>query len=310
MLASLIPFFLVARVEVDESMWKHGPEYVFDVKMNITSTPMDYEGAQISNYTMMNLFCRPRGPDGLNCRLANCRKQSMDVTNDNEIEITEAEAKHLCSEDPFEIKFNDHGVEYLVVDEGVHVENLNELKLLVERFNIGADLNGVPDGTFEIVENTTIGQCVVIVGINHFPSKGGISKTKNYRYELESLPHLNKVPGEAIVIQKSTNLNNCSCYAPFYFGSYGGVVVESDLHSSLESSSSRLFVSDVQFVSSMTRIGTLGSDKLKNLLAISQYVSLSLRDIRAAKRALADISAAAETTILANSDVDRIFTMK
>ncbi|XP_076235826.1 uncharacterized protein LOC143180172 [Calliopsis andreniformis] len=311
MLASLIPFFLVARVTVDNSVWKHGPEYIFDVKMNITSTPLSHDGVQRSNYTIMNLFCRPKGSDELNCHLNNCRRQSMDVTNDNEIDIPEEEIKHLCSEEPFEIKFNEHGVEHLVVHEKIRVDNLNDLKLLAERLSIGADLNGVPDGTFETMENTTVGQCVVSMGINHFPSKGLMDKMRSYRYELESLPQLNKVPGEAIVIQKMTNLNNCTYYASFYFGSYGhNVVVESALNSHLESSSSHIFVSDVQFVSSMTRVGTLGSDKMNNLKAMSQYISLTLRDIRAAKRELAEIPTASRTAILANSDVDRIFTGK
>ncbi|CAK9804255.1 hypothetical protein ANTQUA_LOCUS3992 [Anthophora quadrimaculata] len=281
MLASLIPFFLVARVAVDENVWKHGPEYAFDVEMNITSTPMNHDGVQRSNYTAMNLFCRPAASDGLSCHLGNARRQSIDMTNDNKIDISEEEMESLYSEEPFEIRFNEY------------------------------DLNGVPDGTFDIMENTTIGQCSVSVAINHYPSKRMMNKIKNNRYELESLPQLNKVPSETIVIQKTINLNNCSSYASFYFGSYGdNVVIEPNLNSHLDSSTSRIFVSDYQFVSTMTRLGTIGLDEKKNLTAISQYVSLSLRDIRAAKRELDKIPDASSTTILANSDLIKIFPMK
>ncbi|XP_017759769.1 PREDICTED: uncharacterized protein LOC108550537 isoform X1 [Eufriesea mexicana] len=310
MLASLIPFFLVAQVTVDESVWKHGPEYVFDVEMNITSSPLNHDGVQRSNYTVMNLFCRPTGSDGLNCHMGNVRRQSVDITNDNKIDIPEEELKQLYPEEPFEIKFNEFGVDYLIVNNQLKVDHLNDIKLIAERFNIGADLNGVPDGTFEILENTTIGQCNVTVGINHYPSKRMMNKIKSNRYELESLPQLNKVPSETIVIQKTTNLNNCSHYAPFYFGSYGAnIVVEPDLKSHLESSTSRIFVSDYQFVSSLTRIGTMGSDEKKNLSAISQYISLSFRDVRAAKRETAEIPEASTTSIMANSMVNRIFSM-
>lgn len=226
--------FAVAQVAVDESVWKHGPEYVFDVEMNITSTPMNHDGVQRFNHTAMNLFCRPKGPDGLSCHLANTRRHSVDLTNDNRMDVSEEEMRQLISSEPFEIKFNEHGVDYLIVNDRIQVEFLNDVKLISERFNIGVDLNGVPDGTFDILENTTIGQCAVTVGVNHYPSKRMMNKIKNNRYELESLPQLNKVPSETIVIQKTTNLNNCSYYASFYFGSYGAkIVVEPDLHSHL-----------------------------------------------------------------------------
>lgn len=228
--------FSVARVTVDENVWKYGPEYVFDVEMNVTSTPMNHDGVQTSNYTVMNLFCRPTGLDGLFCHLGNVRRQSIDITNDNKIDIPEEQSRHLMSEEPFEIKFSEYGIDYLTVNDQVEVEHLNNIKLIAERFNIGVDLNGVPDGTFHITENTTIGECGVTVAINHYPSKRMMNKIKNNRYELESLPRLNKVPSETILIQKTTNLNNCSYYASFYFGSYGAnIVVEADLDSHLVS---------------------------------------------------------------------------
>ncbi|XP_033352008.1 uncharacterized protein LOC117234675 [Bombus vosnesenskii] len=307
MLVSLIPFFLVVRVTVDESVWKYGPEYVFDVEMNVTSTPMNHDGVQTSNYTVMNLFCRPTDPDGLFCHLGNVRRQSIDITNDNKIDIPEEQSRHLMSEEPFEIRFSENGIDYLTVNDQVEVEHLNNIKLIAERFNIGVNLNGVPDGTFHITENTTIGECGVTVAINHYPSKRMMNKIKNDRYDLQSLPRLNKVPSETILIQKTTNLNNCSYYASFYFGSYGAnIVVEADLDSHLESSTTRVFVSDYQFVSSITRMGTLGTEK-KKLSAMMQYVSLSLKDIRAAKRELFEIPNSSITTIVANSETKRIF---
>lgn len=59
----------------------------------------------------------------------------------------------------------------------------------------------------------------------------------------------------------------------------------------------------------MTRMGTLGTEK-KKLSAMTQYVSLSLRDIRAAKRELIEIPNSSITTIVANSETKRIFPMK
>ena len=233
----------MARVTIDESVWKYGPEYVFDVEMNVTSTPMNHDGVQTSNYTVMNLFCRPTGSDRLYCHLGNVRRQSIDITNDNKIDIPEEQSRHLMSEEPFEIKFSESGIDHLTVNDQVEVEHLNNFKLIAERLNIGVDLNGVPDGTFHVTENTTIGECDVTVTINHYPSKRMMNKIKNNRYELESLARLNKVPSETILIQKTTNLNNCSYYASFYFGSYGAnIVVEADLDSHLVSD----FIHDIR----------------------------------------------------------------
>lgn len=56
-------------------------------------------------------------------------------------------------------------------------------------------------------------------------------------------------------------------------------------------------------------MGTLGTEK-KKLSAMTQYVSLSLKDIRAAKRELFEIPNSSITTIVANSETKRIFPMK
>lgn len=310
MLASLIPFFLVARVAVEDTVWKHGPEFVFDVEFNFTSIPMSRDAVKKSNYTVMNLYCRPKGEYSLNCRIGNCRGQSMDLTNDNQLDMSEEIYQRFCDADPFEVKFNERGIEHLIVHEKLPVYVLNDLKLIAECLNIGVDLNGIPDGTFDVPQNTTIGRCNVHVGINHYPSKGPVNKLRNHRYELQPLPQLNKVPGEAIAIQKTINLNNCTSYASFYFGSYGNNVVEPDLHSHLESSTSRIFISDVRLVSSLTRTGTLGSDNMNNLVAISEYLSVTLREIRAAKRELLDIPDASKTSIEMNANVNKIYKME
>ncbi|XP_076175557.1 uncharacterized protein LOC143150888 [Ptiloglossa arizonensis] len=301
MIALLIPFFTATLF--DETQWHYGPEFVFDVESNLTTIPLHHDGVHSINYMVMNLFCRPQPPNRLYCHVDNCKQQNTDLTNDNRVDVTENEKNYLCYEGPFEIHFNEYGAEYLVVSERIATANLNDLKLIAERFSIGADLNGLPDGNFDTSENTTIGRCAVNIGINHIPSKETKNKMKRYRYELESLPRLNKVPGESLIIQKTINLNNCSHYAPFYFGTYGkNVVVEPDLNSHLESSSSRIYVSDFQFVSSMSRHGTMGSDKMKNLVVINQYISLSLRDIRPAKQELVSkILVPTKTSIEANS---------
>ncbi|XP_031835771.1 uncharacterized protein LOC116428351 isoform X1 [Nomia melanderi] len=314
MLVSFIPFFLVAHVAVDETVWKLGPEFVFDVEMNFTSIPMDHhlQTVKKSNYTVMNLYCRPKRDDtlALSCRMANCRGQSIDLTNDNQLEMSEETYKRFCDAEPFEIKYNEHGIDHLIVNERMRVYTLNDIKLIAERLNIGVDLNGIPDGTFDVPQNTTIGRCNVHVGLHHYPTKRVLNNVEKYRYELKALPPLNKVPGEVLLIQKTTNLNNCSRYAAFYFGSYGNSLVEPDLHSHLESSTSRIFISDFQFASTLSRTGTLGSDRMNNLVAISEYVSVTLREIRAAKRELPDITEASRTDIEVNANVNRINAMK
>ncbi|XP_076641431.1 uncharacterized protein LOC143352645 isoform X2 [Halictus rubicundus] len=272
---------------------------------------MSRDAVHKSNYTVMNLYCRPKGDNSLICRLGNCRGQSMDLTNENQLDMSEEIYQRFCDADPFEVKFNERGIEHLVVHENLHVSVLNDLKLIAECLNIGVDLNGIPDGTFNVQQNTTIGRCNLNVGINHYPSKGPVNKMRNHRYKLEPLRQLNKVAEEAIVIQKTTNLSDCTRYASFYFGSYGNTVVEPDLRSHLESTISRIFISDVRFVSSLTRSGTLGSDNTNDLVAITEYLSVTLRDIRAAQRELMpDVPDAWKTSIEVNSEVNKISKME
>lgn len=239
------PFGLVsvAHVAVDETVWKFGPEFVFDVEMNFTSIPMDHHLRTVkkSNYTVMNLYCRPKRdePLALSCRMANCRGQSIDLTNENQLEMSEDIYKRFCDAEPFEIKYNELGIDHLIVNERTRVYTLNDIKLIAERLSIGMDLNGIPDGTYDVPQNTTIGRCNVHVSLHHYPTKRTVNNVEKYRHELKALPPLNKVPGEVLLIQKTTNLNNCSNYASFYFGSYGNSRVEPDLQSHLVSNGSR-----------------------------------------------------------------------
>ncbi|XP_017876888.1 uncharacterized protein LOC108623099 [Ceratina calcarata] len=303
MLASLIPFFLVARIAVDESAWEHGPEYVFDVEWNSTRHSSSPDGIHLTESATTKLYCRPTGSDGLNCHLE--VNKELDMMRKNKVDIPEEDKRDIAA-DPFEIKFNDRGVDHMIVNDQIHVYELNNMKLIVERFSIGTDLNGLPDGTYDIIENSTIGCCNGTITINHYPSKRMMNKIKNDRYELESLPQLNKVPSETIMIQKTIKLDNCNNYACFYFGSYSKKVIEPDLQSHLASVSSRIFVSDYQFVSTMIRTGTFGSSDKKSVVEISQHITVSLQDIRAAKGDLPKVPNAAKTSILANAEMERI----
>ncbi|XP_076620247.1 uncharacterized protein LOC143341298 [Colletes latitarsis] len=301
--ALLIPLFLASLFK--DVQWKHSPEYTFDVEMNITSIPMDHDGTHIINAMAMDLFCRPKQPYALYCHLDNCTRQTTDPTVDNKVDLSEDEFRYLCGEKPFEVRFDEHGVSYLIVNGDIHTSKLNDLKLIAERFNVGGYSDDRRGGTFDVVENTTIGQCVVNMDVKYFPSN---RRYKKFLYEMGPKSQPSKHRDEYLVIQKTTNLNNCSHYAPFYFGKYGNnVVVEPDLHSHLESSVSHIYMSNDRFVSTLTRTGTMGSDKTNNLVAIHQYIRLSLKNVRDVEEELvSEIEKPSKTFIEVNSDVAAI----
>ncbi|XP_076375978.1 uncharacterized protein LOC143259057 [Megalopta genalis] len=307
MLASVIPFFLAARLPVDDTMWTHGPEFVFEVELKYTTTPFSIENAddsKMSNHTAMDLYCRPLHMDSLSCRIDNCEGQIIDLTFDNQQDMPEEVYKRFCDAGRFEIKFNERGVEHLIVPERISVSVLNDLKLIAECLHIGVDLNGVPDGIFNVLQNTTVGQCNVEVKVQHYLPAAEKQMKKTARFDLKSLPQLNKVSGEVLFVQRAINLNNCSHYAPFYFGTYGSHLVEPELPSHLQASYNEMWVSDNRFLATLTRSGTLGPKN--KISAITEHLTVRLQNIQAATQQLLDVPEASKTSIEVNSEIHKI----
>ncbi|KAG7206766.1 hypothetical protein KM043_000685 [Ampulex compressa] len=305
MLVLLIPYFLVARLAIDENAWRYGPEFVFDVQINMTTTPLIYQDVQRANCTWSNLYCQPKKPERLSCRLGNTRGHIIDLTKGEEQPLSDEKATKDIGKLPFEIEFDKRGVHALILDRALGTEEANLLKKIAEMLSIGADLSDKRDGTFVAAQNCSVGHCNVTFDVRHYPFKNLARKTRKERFELESLPRLNKVPGEALNIEKTIDLRNCSFYAPRYYGTYhADTVVHSDIQAHLVSSINRIFVSDTLFVSSITKKGTVGSRKYKDLTETTEIATLTLRNIQPAKGEPPKIQNPGETRITANWPIE------
>ncbi|XP_066591604.1 vitellogenin-like [Prorops nasuta] len=324
MIAVLIPFFLVAKL--DQTTWQYGPEFIFNVEVNATATVLAKAGesyqeklsddGRLSTNLVSKLYCRPKGDDTLNCRLENAKVWSIDSLHPNdkdssmEDDSSSNSGEYLIGDEPFEVKFNNHGIEHLLVPRDTFTEKLNMIRSIVKQLNIGVDLNGKPDGTFHSVENVTLGQCNVTFEVKHRASPMDLAQRRQrpaatgIYYELESLPSLNKVAGETIEILKTTMLNNCTCYASYHFGSYFNADADKTSNSTLRSSISRISVSDVDIRSETRQEGTLSHSKNSKLFGINEIISISLLGVKPAKEELPRVHKPAKTSIIANSELE------
>lgn len=104
--------------------------------------------------------------------------------------------------------------------------DLNILRMVVEQLHPGDDLDNVEDVAFDGAAASTVGRCNVTFDVYR---RSGTENTKtkfDRGFRLELLPwNLHITSTETLIIDKMTNLNDCSCYADSYFRKYGDTVV-------------------------------------------------------------------------------------
>lgn len=213
--------FAAANLAVNDSAWKYGPEYTFEVHANFT---MLKKGSNVPTYnvnSVTHLLCRPRSIDTLNCRFRNWRgagdKHAVDM--------------HL-NPDPFDVKFNNKGITELVTSKNPREPNtFGPLKFIVNLLSIGTDLTNRPDGNFDDSENFVLGDCVATFNVQHLSDdEDSLERSDEERSKkslrLSSLPSLNKVPGENIHVDKQRDLKRCTlnqnslCFEDMVLGRY------------------------------------------------------------------------------------------
>lgn len=109
---------------------------------------------------------------------------------------------------PFDINFNNKGIESLSVDAQLMDDQLllNSVKYIANLLSVGADLTNRPDEIFKEKENFLQGECDAYFDVRHWPLWNDSDRGE---YNLNSLPSLNKVVGEAIRVEKNRDLSNC-----------------------------------------------------------------------------------------------------
>ncbi|XP_018397009.1 PREDICTED: uncharacterized protein LOC108775203 [Cyphomyrmex costatus] len=302
--ATFIPFFLAVQLPIEDGAWPYGPEYIFTVHMNVTGIPQCPRPAcgNPSGYRITSrLHCIPKTNDTLSCsfRYVDGFDFGMIGEEDNVVN-----RRRNITDAPIELFFDEKGIENIITSQLTRIYDLNILKMVAEQLHPGNNFNNIGDGTFEDETTSTIGRCNVTFDVYHHSGAENANKT---RFRLKLLPpKLRMTSTETLVIDKQTNLNNCSCYADSYFRRYGDTVVYQRLQADLDVMISHMEISETSFSSSTTRKGTsVSNHKTYNIIEITKII---LEDIQPATRDPPAIVKPGETKILANHDISSIST--
>ena len=174
---------------------------------------------RLSWNTTALLRCRPKETNALSCHLET--PEFIKSTYDKAQGINNTETKRLpVSADQFEVKFNSTGVKSLVVQKNISIWNLNIIKSFVNQLSIGANLSEKQNqATFEVKENSTIGECKVNFKITHKPREEGVRK--DGPFVLDILPLPDKVSKGNVEIEKTRNVKDCTSFVNYLWGNFG-----------------------------------------------------------------------------------------
>ncbi|XP_029165795.1 uncharacterized protein LOC114936688 [Nylanderia fulva] len=154
----LIPFFLAANVVVnDTSKWTFGAKYSYDLNMTYMIKTDPHE--PVETMTLISkLNCRPKSADNLFCHL-----QNSTIVNFGRNPNTTREVE---TEQMFEIKFSERGVEGLTIEPPSRMEVVNILRKIANQFSIGVDWRKIERiSQFMARENSSMGNCATVYRI-------------------------------------------------------------------------------------------------------------------------------------------------
>lgn len=223
-------FYLSAvQLPIEDGAWPYGPEYVFNVHMNVTGIPQcpyhvsacgDPAGYRITS----RLYCIPKRNDTLSCSLRYVDGFAFDVIGEENDVVNR---RGNITDAPIELLFNEEGIMSIITSQLTHTYDLNILRMVAEQLHPGDDFNNIAGDTFEDVTASTIGKCNVTFNVYHRSGTENSETRFHHRgFRLKLLPWKFRMTStETLVIDKTTNLNDCSCYADSYFRKYGDTIV-------------------------------------------------------------------------------------
>ncbi|KAL0125087.1 hypothetical protein PUN28_004318 [Cardiocondyla obscurior] len=238
------------------------------------------------------LTCRLRYVDGATFGTAN-EKEDLQDAMDTRAKITDA---------PFDLIFNEDGIESIVMSKMTRPYDINLLKVIIELLHVGDDFDDIEDGTFDSTATSTIGRCNVTFHVFHRSTTENAKTELPYRFRLKAIPpKLHLTPNENLVIYKVTHLNHCDYYAEHYFRKYGDTVVSEYVEAELENMVSQMELSETSFSSSTLRKGiSITSNKIYNII---ENTKITLKDVQSASSELPAIVKPAKTGLIANDDI-------
>ncbi|XP_014471452.1 PREDICTED: uncharacterized protein LOC106742741 [Dinoponera quadriceps] len=282
----VIPFFLVAHVTVDKP-WEHGPEYVFQVQVNSTAVPEEGIYGSVRLNLESQLICQPKtDSNSLSCRFKDSVANSF-VADSLEptgtavpVGPVSRQEAYEINEDQFEIKFNEKGLESLLVNENIQPRELDMIRLIVGQLNVGVNFKDGwrDDGFFETMENFTQGECVTTFKVERKPNA-----RLHTRRGFALKPILGLKERKMLHIKKVRDLQMCTHKVPYYFGSAESVREVSDIMSDVSLLDNNIFVTSTDFVSDTSSEITTSKITEGVVTILYENVRLKLISIRPAE---------------------------
>ncbi|XP_014478642.1 PREDICTED: uncharacterized protein LOC106746503 [Dinoponera quadriceps] len=195
----LIPFFLAANVSVnDTSEWTYGPEYSFNVNLTyVVKSDLAVPDLASIMQVISAMKCRPKElENSLLCRLQN---STMSVNKDNT-------SREIATEQMFEIRFSERGVESLLIEPPTYMEVVNFIRKVASQLSVGADMKRkIGMSQFMSRENTSMGDCATVYRITReLPETSEpLEVAENADFQLVVLPMADARPGTSLTIEKS-----------------------------------------------------------------------------------------------------------
>ncbi|XP_071641549.1 uncharacterized protein [Temnothorax longispinosus] len=320
MLVTILPFFLVANITVDDahrqSEWAmYGPECTYDVLVNMSLANIVQENDNFCSMTATELKCRPKGDDSLSCHFQNSRIKRPEP-NDNRCSNAKnfipTRYKFVGSE-PFEIRFNSRGIENLVVPRSIPRYRIDMIKIIVSQLNVGFEMQERRD-RFTIMENSTVGHCEVDVKIVTDPNSeesDDDSTEKNENFEIgfmsSSEDLARSLAIERFQVEKIRQPKKCPRRTIYFFGnqedySHG----DRQLYMDMTTSISHITISRDRFVSYTMSEGVMKTVNNSRIMRPYQKISLKLKRIDLARSSLPEIQNPASTSLFAFSNLQTI----
>ncbi|XP_011874756.1 PREDICTED: uncharacterized protein LOC105565842 [Vollenhovia emeryi] len=198
----LIPFFLAADIAVTNlSHWEYGAEYFYNLNISYIAN-LDHEERKQSYQLLTTLSCRPKRPDHLFCQFQNVTQLSRNFAK-NGVSTLGGRAKHM-----FEIKFNERGVESLIVDQTITRIVMDVVRKIANQFIMLVYPSNIGKWEFTVSENTTMGDCTTKYNITREKPETDKLERGNTKFQLVNLLMADIEPGTALFIDKSRK--NCT----------------------------------------------------------------------------------------------------
>ncbi|XP_076641427.1 uncharacterized protein LOC143352643 [Halictus rubicundus] len=279
LLMQVVPFFLVARVPVEQP-WAHGPVYTFRVEVNSTAIPRDAVHSFRLNIAT-TLVCQPKGVTVLSCYFKNSMTDSFFTSSldpnvpGSPVNARTPQKAYEIYEDQFEINFATQGLDSYLVNEDIQPRELDMIRAIIDQLNIGNVATDY-DYNYHIMENFTQGICDT-----HLIVKNDKSYQRPWTlpdYLLRNLAH-EFTYFTLAWIWKIRDMGACTHKVPYFFGYAGS---HEDLAISPTSSESRIVITSTEFLSGTRNVIKL--NKGRESVILDENITLWLESITPAKQ--------------------------